>query len=152
MRISRQQMFMEMAYAAAKRSTCFRLNVGAIIVRNNNVESIGYNGPPSGKPHCTGNDCPGRAYCTLTIHAEENAIRRAVALQPGYMDIYVTDSPCDACASLIANHGFRRVFFGTPYRLTAPLTKLIESGVEVFRVTPAGFVINWTTGEFADVD
>jgi dCMP deaminase len=149
MRISRQQMFMEMAEAAAKRSTCFRLNVGAIIVSNNNVLSIGYNGPPSGAPHCTGNDCPGKDHCKLTIHAEQNAIDRASGL-PRLSDMYVTDSPCPSCASLIARHKFRRLFFRSLYRITAPVD-MLSLHMEVYQVTPAGFVIDWKTREFAEI-
>lgn len=150
MRISRQQMFMLMAEAAAKRSTCFRLNVGAIIVSNNNVLSIGYNGPPSGAPHCTGNECPGKDHCKLTIHAEQNAIDRAASL-PRFSDMYVTDSPCDDCASLLKQHNFRRLFFQSPYRVIAPVEKLLTH-MEVYQVTPAGFVINWATREFAEIN
>lgn len=150
MRISRQQMFMEMAEAAAKRSTCFRLNVGAIVVLRNNVESIGYNGAPAGEPHCTGNACPGKDHCRHTIHAEENAIKRAINTYNA--DMYVTDSPCDSCASMLVQHGFRRLFFKTPYRIIAPVDKLIAHGIEVYQVTPSGYVINWETREFADID
>lgn len=149
MRITRQQMFMEMAEAAAKRSTCFRLNVGAIIVINNNVESIGYNGAPTGEPHCTGNTCPGKDHCRHTLHAEENAINRARRVYGG--DMYVTDSPCDSCASAIVTHGIFRVFFRTPYRIITPLEKLVRHGVEVFKVTPAGFVVNWKTNDIVEM-
>lgn len=149
-RISRQQMFMEMAEAAAKRSTCFRLNVGAILVINNNVESIGYNGAPSGEPHCTGNACPGRDHCRHTVHAEENAIKRAIFTYQA--DMYVTDSPCDACASMIQQCGIRRLFFKTPYRIITPLEKLVGYGVEVYKVTPAGFVVNWATNEIVEIN
>lgn len=144
-------MFMEMAEAAAKRSTCFRLNVGAIVVKDNNVLSVGYNGPPSGEPHCTGNACPGRDHCKLTIHAEKNAIERAKTFLY-QSDMYVTDSPCDDCTDLLINHRFKRLFFKTPYRVIEPVRRMIVAGIKVYQVTPAGFVIDWETRDFAEID
>jgi hypothetical protein len=57
MRITRPQLWMGMAEIAAQRATCFRGSCGAILVKDNDVVSIGYNGPPSGEEHCQGNDC-----------------------------------------------------------------------------------------------
>lgn len=75
MRISREQMFMDIAEIVAKRSACLRNNVGAVIVnKENNIVAIGYNGVPSGIPHCTSECCI--KGCSLAIHAEDNAIRR----------------------------------------------------------------------------
>jgi dCMP deaminase len=51
-RISLQQMFMNIAFEVSKRSTCARVNVGAIIVKNQRIVSMGWNGAPSGKKHC----------------------------------------------------------------------------------------------------
>ena len=152
MRISRQQMFMEIAHTVAKRSTCFRLNVGAVVVVNNRIVSIGYNGRPAGQPHCEGSSCPGRDGCHETIHAEDNALRHvpeAMALEN--VDIYVTDSPCQHCAERINEWNVRRVFFGKPYRITESLDWLMERGVEVYQVTPAGYVIDWKTRRIVDV-
>lgn len=142
-------MFMEMAEAAAKRSTCFRLNVGAIIVKNNNVESIGYNGPPSGEPHCTGNTCPGKDQCHLTIHAEANAINRATGIVFG-SDMYVTDSPCNVCTQLILTNGIKRLFFRSLYRINDHLIPL-SNYVAVYQVTPSGYVIDYMTREFVEI-
>lgn len=153
MRITRAQMFMEMAHVVAKRSTCFRLNVGAVIVINNRVVSIGYNGRPAGAPHCEGNACPGRFRCQETIHAEDNALRHVPqALRDTPFDLYVTDSPCGACAGLLLEHRVKRVFFGQPYRITDHLDNLSSRGVGVFQVTPAGMVIDWQTRELIDGD
>lgn len=149
MRITRPEMFMEMAHTAAKRSTCFRLNVGAVVVVNNRVVSIGYNGAPSGAPHCSGNSCPGRNGCQETIHAEDNALRYVpTGVKPE--DLYVTDSPCPHCAELIFGAGVKRVFFGKAYRITEPLEWLTRLNVEVYQVTPAGYVIDWLTKEIVD--
>ena len=142
-RISRPKMFMEMAETVAKRSTCFRLNVGALVVENNNVVSIGYNGAPSGEEHCTGNLCPGKLHCTRTIHAEDNAIRRVPA-NCNPTEIFVTDSPCEVCLKLIEERGIKRVFFKTLYRINDHLN-YFRGGV--YQVTPAGYVVDYITKE-----
>lgn len=147
-RISRQVANMETAHVWSKRSTCARLNVGAIIVEpiTNNIVSIGYNGRPSGKPHCQGNTCPGRLECHETIHAEINALKK---LPVGYIDLdmYCTDSPCQHCAQQIIARGiFKRVFFDRKYRDETPLQYLLGF-IEVYRVTPAGYVIRYEDGE-----
>lgn len=168
-RPTRVQTFMELAHVWSKRATCMRLNVGAVVVIDGTAVSHGYNGAPSGRAHCSGNDCPGKLVCRETTHAEENALMRippelmlkarqrnlddgrrhtTTMMQPrrgpGF-DIYVTDSPCPRCAELILEAGVKRVFFATPYRITDALDALIERGVEVYRVTPAGYVIEWET-------
>ena len=154
MRISREQMFMEMAGVVAKRSTCFRANVGAVVVLDNRVISIGYNGAPKDAPHCAGNECPGRFGCRETIHAEVNALDHVPAgslLSSGRRpDLYVTHSPCMGCAEHIA-WKIDRLFFGSRYTSGGtpshedPLDFLGKSGVRVYQVTPAGYTVDWST-------
>lgn len=149
-RISRQQLFMGMARLAAMRATCFRLNVGAIIVQDNNPIAIGYGGQPAGKPHCVGNDCPGivPGKCN-TIHAEANAIRKAEELMVNesgsrIVDLYCTHSPCRPCAELISESDLHigRIFFEVPYRDTSHLSMFRDTR-EVYLVTAAGYVVNY---------
>lgn len=153
-RPSRVVTYMELAAVWAKRSTCHRLNVGAVIVVDRTVVSHGYNGTPPGHTHCLGNDCPGKLECRETVHAEDNAIRR---LLPGLRnitvpkDMYCTDSPCPSCAEKIYQAGVHRVFFAQPYRITDSLDWLDSKGVRVFRVTPAGYVVNWMTKDVVEV-
>lgn len=147
MRIGRHQMFMEIAHTVAKRSTCFRLNVGAVLTVHNRIVSLGYNGRPPGMPHCEGDTCPGREGCHETIHAEDNAIRY---LSRDYychetLTLYVTDSPCQHCAELISEVGIRRVFFSRPYRLTDSLQWLWDNGISCYQVMPSGYVVEWLT-------
>lgn len=149
MRISRPQMFMEIAHVVAKRATCFRLNVGAVIVADRRIVSIGYNGAPSGAPHCSGNDCPGRFHCKETTHAEVNALNYLEEVMAS-LDLYVTDSPCSACWDVLkADMRIKRVFFATPYRITDHLT---ADGPGLYRVLPAGYVMDWRTKELVDVE
>lgn len=145
-RPSRQQIFMEIAHIVAKRSTCYRLNVGALVVVNNRIVSIGYNGRASGEAHCEGNACSGivPGQCG-TIHAEVNALHFAVgALDVEEIrDLYVTHAPCPACAIRIGNSPIDRVFFGAPYRDERGIAKMYDANLEVYQVTPAGYVIDW---------
>lgn len=96
-RISRHKMFMEIAKIVAKRGTCDRAQVGAVLVNEfNKIISIGYNGSPHGEPHC---DEAGHlmfnGHCIRTIHAEENCLE-GVNLQ-GRFTMYVTHYPCARC-------------------------------------------------------
>ena len=156
MRPTRPQMFMEIAQVVAKRSTCMRLNVGAVIVQDRRIVSIGYNGAPERMPHCMGNDCPGKHHCHETIHAEDNALRHLPAgLRTRNnlvteLDLYVTDSPCADCFEKIKEHGgVDRIFFGTPYRIN---DHLVDERIGIYRVLPAGYVMNWSTKELVDVE
>lgn len=152
-RISREVMFMDMARAASRRSTCFRLNVGAIVTQGNNPIAVGWNGQEPGAPHCTGNDCPGIVPGNCgTIHAEVNALTKAAIIlraeypaghQPA-VDLYSTDSPCPFCVDFILeNCGIPvgRIFYEKPYRIIDHLDKL--RGIsEVYLVTPAGYIVD----------
>jgi dCMP deaminase len=144
-RITRQQLFMEIAHSAAKRSTCFRGNVGAVVVIRNNVVSIGYNGPAPGEDHCTGGEC-GQTGCVRSIHAEVNAVRRCFPVDPRGADVYCTHAPCENCASELIGAGIDRVFYCHPYRLTGGLSRLLAAGKDVYRITPNGDIIEELTG------
>jgi dCMP deaminase len=145
MRISRNQMFMEMARSASKRSTCHRLNVGCVIVVENRVVSIGYNGSPSGEEHCKGNHCPlsTSGGCSKSLHAEDNAIRFIPNSEWAKdKSIYVTHSPCLMCAEKLMAAGIKAVYYEVAYRDTTSLALLIKSGIEVYQVTPSGYLLD----------
>ena len=69
---------MGIAFEVAKRSTCNRAQVGAIIVRDKRILTTGYNGSPAGLPHCTEVGClMVGGHCARALHAEQNAIIQA---------------------------------------------------------------------------
>lgn len=71
--------FIRIAKEVSSRSTCPRAAVGAVIVKDNNIISTGYNGAPAGEPHCLDVGCKiVDGHCTRATHAEENAILQAV--------------------------------------------------------------------------
>lgn len=151
-RVSRHMMFMQMAEAAARRSTCYRRSVGAILVSDsNNVLSIGYNGPPSGKPHCTGANCPSNSGCIRAVHAEANAIQCVVNWSPWPKKLYVTESPCEHCAKLILGKvTISEVYYINEYRIRAGIDQLVKASVGVFRMTPGGYLIDYKTDELVE--
>jgi dCMP deaminase len=147
-RITRDQAFMQTAEVWSRRSTCMRRNVGAVIVVNNRIVSIGYNGAPPGEPHCDGKTCvpPGLLGCTRAIHAEVNAIDFLPAqfnLAPKHL--YITESPCPACAAkIIAGpvvKNFLSVTFLHEYRVDSGIKTLIIGGITVQRMTPSGYLV-----------
>jgi dCMP deaminase len=148
MRLSRAQMFMEIAHVVAKRSTCHRLNVGAVITFNNRIVSIGYNGRSSGEEHCQGSECSGvKAGRCGTLHAEQNALLHLPeSVKGGCLDLYCTDAPCFSCAETMLKEGVTELWFERDYRSTDGLYYLLARGVRVNRITPAGYVIDMRTG------
>lgn len=163
-RISRSTMFMEIAHVVAKRATCMRLSVGAVLVQERSIVAIGYNGVPAGHEHCLGNDCPGKFKCELTVHAELNALAHLPeGLKDDPIDLYVTDSPCAQCYRKIMEDGrIDRIFFGVPYRITTHLdtdpdeefrrTGSTWKAPKVYRITPSGYIMNWRTKELVEVE
>lgn len=129
---------MEIAATIAKRATCDRKHVGAVIVRDKMILSTGYNGSPRGLPHCddVGHDLRemgGRQSCVRTVHAESNAVAQAarsgVSIEGA--TLYVTACPCLDCAKLVINAGIIRVvygeFYGSRYGATNTVPDLLSS-------------------------
>lgn len=118
-RVSWDQYFMDIAKQAATRATCDRKHVGAVIARDKNILSTGFNGSIRGLEHC---DDVGHlmenGHCVRTVHAEANAIIQAATNGVGVYGatIYTTASPCWSCFKLIANAGLVRVVYGEFYR------------------------------------
>ena len=135
-RIDRELWLMRMAEVTSLRGTCSRLNVGAIIARDNRVVSTGYNGAPAGLHHCQHFDAtPG---CPRSVHAEANAIayaaRKGVATEGA--EIYVTHQPCIDCAKLVINAGLLAVTWANSYRLQDGVNLLKEAGIQLFQFVP----------------
>lgn len=116
-RPSWDQYFIDMAWAASSRSTCPRLAVGAVIVKDKTIIGTGYNGAPSTSDHCMDIDCvlDSTGSCTRAIHAEKNAIARSLMAQDN-CDMYVTDRPCLSCGHAIVASGIKRIVYSREYR------------------------------------
>jgi len=141
--------YMELAVNLAKRSHCIKRHVGAVLTRDTRIISIGYNGPPSGTHNCdeewpvTGCPRDSKGGCSLAIHAEQNAILYAVKNKTGVegSTLYVTLSPCLACARIIYSTGIRRVIYLNSYAEHKGIASdegvefLMRFGVEVEKFT-----------------
>ncbi|MEK0325034.1 MAG: dCMP deaminase family protein [Nitrosopumilus sp.] len=133
MRISRDQMLMSMAQIVAKRSTCIRGQVGAVIAYEGRIISMGYNGAPSGLPHCTPLNCNKENPCSTTVHAEANAIVFAAkyGLQLSDATLYCNYSPCKACSQLIINSGIIEIVFQKEYRVREGLLLMQQADIMI---------------------
>ena len=126
----------------AELSHARRLHVGAIVVKDDRIISIGYNGMPTGWP----NDCEDvvqHSDDTTTLktkpevlHAETNALAKlARSTESGLdADIFITHSPCLDCAKLIYQSGIRRVWYGAEYRDSSGPEFLRKSGIQVIKL------------------
>lgn len=131
--------YMELAVNLAKRSHCIKRHVGAVLTKDTRIISIGYNGPPSGTHNCDeewpGTGCPrdSKGGCSLAIHAEQNAILYAVKNKTSVegSTLYLTLSPCLACARIIFTMGIRRVIFLNSYVEYKGIA--LDEGVEFLR-------------------
>ena len=122
-----------MARIWSENSYCKRLQVGAIVVKNQMIISDGFNGTPSGFENvCEDNDVT-KPY---VLHAEANAITK-LARSHNSSDgatLYVTASPCLECSKLIIQSGIRRVIYSDQYRLQDGIDLLRSAGIEVVQM------------------
>jgi len=151
-------MYMDWAARCAQLSHARRLQVGAVIVKDDSVISYGYNGMPAGWD----NNCEYEEYTyderdtvngdwsynvdskqwsklktkPEVLHAESNSLAKLArsANSGSGADIFITHAPCLDCAKLIYQAGIRRVWFGTAYRDTAGVDFLKKSGVEITKI------------------
>jgi dCMP deaminase len=123
MRPDFDDIYMELAVNLARRSHCIKRHVGAVLTKDTRIISIGYNGPPSGTHNCdekwpdTGCPRDSKGGCSLAIHAEQNAILYAVKNKTSVegATLYVTLSPCLACARIIYSMGIQKVVYLNSY-------------------------------------
>lgn len=136
------QAYMDTAKRFAELSHARRLHVGAIVVKDERIISIGYNGMPAGWD----NNCEDQIFQqdgtsalktkSEVLHAESNAIAKLAKSNDSGdgSDIFVTHAPCIECAKLIYQSGIRRVYFNQNYRDDSGIKFLEKSGVEVKQV------------------
>jgi dCMP deaminase len=137
MRPTFHEIFIDLAFAVASRSTCRRLQVGCVITSTDfrKVLAIGYNGNAAGLPNDCDSDEPGACGC---LHAEDNAVVNCDAPRETPKVVFVTDQPCKMCAKRLINLGnVTHVWYNRPYRCSAGLDTLKQAGVPVGRITRA---------------
>ncbi len=141
-RPSWEEYFMEIARLVARRSTCLRRQVGAVMVKGKNILATGYNGTPSGISHCEQTGClrqklnvPSgeRHELCRGLHAEQNAIIQAAkhGVNIAGSTLYCTNSPCIICSKMLINAGVERIVYLEGYPDLLSVEMLEESGVDV---------------------
>jgi dCMP deaminase len=132
------QAHMKAAHIYAELSTARRLKVGALIVKDDRIVSIGYNGMPAGWDNNCEYELEDGTIKTKpeVLHAETNALAKlARSTESGLdADLFVTHSPCLDCAKLIYQAGIRRVYYATNYRDDSGINFLQASNVEVIKL------------------
>jgi len=140
-RPSWDEYFMDITSLVARRSTCMRRQVGAVMVKAKNILATGYNGTPSGITHCDVTGClreqlnvPSgeRHELCRGLHAEQNAIIQAARHGVNISDsvLYCTNSPCIICTKMLINAGIRKVVYLEGYSDKLSLEMLDEAGIE----------------------
>lgn len=142
-RPSWDEYFAKIVEDVALRSTCFKRQIGAIIVnKDKEIVATGFNGNVRGAPHCELMGClkdkmgfksgEGHEWCTA-VHAEQNALIQA-GKASREATLYVNAFPCKICARLTVNAGIKRVVISGEYTDKDGLTILADSGIEVVHV------------------
>lgn len=140
-RPSWEEYFMSIAHQVALRSTCLRRQVGCIIVLEKRIVSTGYNGAPSGLPHCEEVGCVRedrgvasgeRHELCRGLHAEQNAIIQAAlhGTAVGGGALFCTHKPCILCTKMLINAGIRRVYYVEGYQDTLAEEMAREAEIE----------------------
>lgn len=118
-RLKWEQYFMLNAHLISMRSTCNRLNVGSVLVKNNRIISTGYNGGISGDDHCLDAGCyVVDNHCLRCLHSEENAILQCAlqGVSTKGSQIYVTHFPCIHCMKKILQAGITKIYYTHDYK------------------------------------
>ncbi|MEJ2470291.1 MAG: cytidine/deoxycytidylate deaminase family protein [Desulfuromonadales bacterium] len=140
-RPSWHEYFMDITRLVARRSTCMRRHVGALLVKDKNILATGYNGTPTGITHCDVTGClreqlkvPSgeRHELCRGLHAEQNAIIQAARHGVNISDstLYCTNSPCIICTKMLINAGIRQVVYLEGYADRLSLEMLAEAQIE----------------------
>ena len=139
------QYFLEIADVVAKRSTCLRRQIGALIVKDRRILTSGYNGAPSGLEHCLETGClrdqlriPSgtRHEICRALHSEMNAIIQAAqyGVSTKGATLYCTNQPCSVCARMLINAGITRIVYTGDYPDEFAMSLLQEAAIEMVRL------------------
>ena len=136
---------MDITHLVAKRSTCRRRSVGAVIVKDKQILTTGYNGAPANLEHCLEIGClreklqvasGERHELCRGIHAEQNAIIQAayhgVSIKGG--TLFSTTLPCAICAKMIINAGIVKIYYASGYADSMSQEMLKDAGIDLIKL------------------
>ena len=137
---------MDITKLVAKRSTCLRRAVGAIIVKDKRILATGYNGAPANVRHCLEVGCMRETLNVASgqrhelcrgIHAEQNAIIQAAyhGVSVKGASLYSTTQPCSICAKMIINAGIDTIYYDSGYADELAQEMLSEAGLTLIQLT-----------------
>jgi len=141
-RLSWDEYFMEIAQLVARRSTCLRRQVGAVLVKDKKILATGYNGAPTGLEHCLDVGClrerlniPSgeRHELCRGLHAEQNAIIQAAyhGVSIRESTIFCTNLPCSICSKMLINAGIQEIKYEEGYADPMAEEMLTQAGIIV---------------------
>ncbi|MEJ5360262.1 MAG: cytidine/deoxycytidylate deaminase family protein [Desulfobacterales bacterium] len=137
--------FMDITRLVARRTTCLRRAVGAVIVKDKRILSTGYNGAPTGIRHCAEVGCLRESLGVQSgmrhelcrgIHAEQNAILQAAyhGVSVKGASLFCTTQPCSICAKMIINAGITKIHYESGYADDLARALLEEAGIPMVQV------------------
>ena len=127
--------FMSMAYLISKRSSCERLHVGCVIVKNKRIVVAGYNGHIKGAPHTS---FIKNGHEQMTIHAETNAITDAASrgIKLYGSTAYITHFPCINCTKNLIAAGIKEIIYAEDYKNDELCNELYKlGGVKITKIS-----------------
>jgi len=144
-RPSWDEYFLEVATLVAKRATCLRRKVGAVLVKDKRILATGYNGAPSGLAHCLDIGCirqklkiPSgqRHELCRGLHAEQNVLLQAAlyGISTKGSVLYITHQPCVICAKMLINAGIKEVVIQGDYPDDLAKSFLKEAKIKLRRL------------------
>ena len=144
-RLDWNEYFMEITKVVAKRSTCIRRKVGAILVRDKQILATGYNGSPKNLEHCQSKGClrqelniPSgqRHEICRAVHAEQNAVIQAAVNGVSIKNavLYCTNFPCSICAKILVNAEIKKIYIADDYQDDLSKQILQEAGIDVVKL------------------
>ena len=163
-RISKENYYLNIAETVLERATCLRRVFGAIIVKNDEIISTGYNGAPSKVAHCLDIGClreqlgvPSgqRHEICRGLHAEQNVIIQAAVhgISLAGAEVYCTHQPCLICSKMLINCGITKIRYASGYPDELAMQMLNEADITLellpLRPTPDGCGHTGPSGEGA---
>jgi len=128
------ELYMDLAFRISKMSYAKRLQVGSILVKDNNIISFGWNGTPSGWD----NVCEDDNFQTKSevLHSEQNLLMKVARSTNSTEDsiAFITHAPCIQCSKLLYQAGVKEVYYRNPYRCTDGIEFLKKCNIGVFNV------------------